>query len=227
MLFVIIEDSDETSVQFERTDMAAGDLPELWLLSRIEGEPDTAALAAAVQQTWSWPGAAAALEACRVSETLVLHTMSPSLDGRRRLDLFTRLLDAVLDRVDARALHWVAAQQVTSPEQFRSRLPQAGPPLAGAVNVRYFQVGGADDTILMDTVGMQAIGLPDLQRVASGTDPEELGRRLHYYVRYMWDNGDVFKDGDTVDGAGGASWRCERAPAHAPPERSIISFLDA
>ena len=63
--------------------------------------------------------------------------------------------------------------------------PQVG------LNVRLFRVeGGAQGDMLMDTRGLAALGLPDLQMHFRGLNPGRVAGLLFNYGRYIYENGD-------------------------------------
>src|SRR5258706_439837 len=103
--------------------------------------------------------------AAATSAVLVTDFMSGGLEYHERLDLFQRALLGVLSVVPCLAVHWQPSQQVIDPSAYRaaSEKPPADLFFAGALNVRLFNIENSPGDFVMDTLGLAALGLPDLQ----------------------------------------------------------------
>jgi hypothetical protein len=104
------------------------------------------------------------------------------------------------------------------------------PPLDVYSNVRLFNVD--EGWLLMDTVGNGQLGspsLPDLECCMRGDKKYNLGH-IDMFLRnttfYVLQRGEVFHDGDTVDGPGNVRWRAwnRRKGLISPPRRTIRFF---
>ena len=73
------------------------------------------------------------------------------------------------------------------------------------MNVRLFRVEGSASDVVMDTLGLQVFGLPDLQCHCHGIELPRLATYLRNAANYVFERGDVIRDGDTIEGhrAGG------------------------
>jgi hypothetical protein len=76
----------------------------------------------------------------------------------------------------------------------------------------------------MDTLGLAALGLPDLQCHFHGLEVNEVAGLLYNTAWYVFENGDVIEDGQTVDGVDGHRWRCQHEVALVPPEREVLDI---
>ena len=75
----------------------------------------------------------------------------------QRLEVFRATVLAASRLTGPAAAWWPTAGQLLPP-------PSPGaPPLMGLVNVRLFRVEGSASDVVMDTLGLQVFGLPDLQ----------------------------------------------------------------
>jgi hypothetical protein len=100
-------------------------------------------------------------------------------------------------------------------------------PVYPAVNVRLFQVQGRQEgEVLMDTIGLAALGLPDLQCHFVGLDPQQVANTLYGAAYYVYENGDVIEDGETIQGAGEGvvRWRCRHEDALMDPARVVLDI---
>ena len=77
----------------------------------------------------------------------------------------------------------------------------------------------------MDTLGLAALGLPDLQCHFHGLDCNDVARLLHNLGLYVFENGDIIEDGHTIDGPKpGDKWRCQHEMALVKPERMVLDI---
>lgn len=98
------------------------------------------------------------------------------------------------------------------------------------VNVRLFNIQGSDDKV-MDTLGMQAIGLPDVQLHFSGIEPNLLTNYLYNVASYLYDNNVPIKSGETIDGIDShgnivqdIQWICQYERALIQPARGVLNI---
>ena len=186
---------------------------------------------AALGQTWEFAGARDAVAACSAS-VLVTDVMTSSLEYRARLDLFQDFLRGVLEAVPCAAIHWQPSGRIVDPAAWL-RDYDAGQPsqrfFAGAVNVRLFNIqngaGATTGELVMDTLGLAALGLVDLQCHFQGLDPGAVARVLYNTAWYVFCNGDVVADGHTLEGVRrGSKWQCQHEKALVGPERVVLDM---
>jgi hypothetical protein len=179
----------------------------------------------AVSQTWDWPEAPSAM--ARVRDALELTLTPGDLDRRAVLARMQAAVEATLKQVDAVALHWVAAERLVPVGSFRDAMAHGGAPADHALNVRLFRVGdGRSGEGLMDTRGLAAFGLPDLECHFVGLELGDVGRLLMAYAEYVFENGDVLHDDAMVRGVRSHDeWECKRGRAKALPDRDVVAFI--
>jgi hypothetical protein len=153
-------------------------------------------------------------ERCPTSIVIELRVQRP-INYASMLLAFLATLDAVLaslpdeDRIGA-VLHWIPAKQLLTIERYRALRIDHGP-CGPAINVRIANATGKPGELLADTVGLDELGLPDLQLVFSGHDPAEIALRLRLMVRSMF-------VGDRLD----CGWIEETS--FVPPERDALTL---
>jgi hypothetical protein len=208
-----------------RTGFKTDSVPAQCVVGLSPRPVDDRFLTAALDQSWDWKEARAAVAIHRCT-VVVSDLLASGLPYQERLDLFQDVLLATLEVVPACALLWRPCGRLVEPTAYRRshRGGEAGDPLYGPLNVRMFTEG---DEVLMDTLGLSALGLPDLQSKFSGgaVDPNTVAGLLHGAARYVYGRGDVLKDGDTVPGPSEARWECRRTTALAPPARAVVEVL--
>lgn len=178
----------------------------------------------AFQQNWHWAEANEYAAACRF-EYLVSDFMSRTLDYKTRLRLFMDFLVAVTRVVSPQVVYSVAAQKLIAPDDLIDSWTNPDQrTLHGLVNVRLFNISnGSTGEILMDTVGLHLLGLPDFQIRFANLDESAVGQALWNYAYYVYEHGDIITDGSTIQGLTPKSkWKCERQIAVVAPERVVI-----
>ena len=95
--------------------------------------------------------------------------------------------------------------------------------LDGGVNVRLFNIAESSEKIV-DTTGLTAIGLCDLQCHFHDLDIDFIIRYMFNFTSYLYAQGeDIIKDGDTMDGRNAQErWRCQHEDVLVSPSRVVI-----
>ena len=124
---------------------------------------------------------------------------------------FLAVLDNVLASIDdvrPAVLHWMPARRVMPFSTYRLLRMELGP-CGPAINVRFAHVGGRH--AVADTMGLAALGLPDLQTMATGRDPAALASQLVRLARALF-------VGDKLE----CAWTEEAS--FAPPSRDVLTL---
>jgi hypothetical protein len=178
-------------------------------------------------QTWGWAEAREVVGRCGY-QILVSELMTHTLDRKVRLELFLATLCEVLAVAPPDAVFCQSADRIIEPEAIvRARLAtDLAERFAPFLNVRFFRPeGGAPDDALMDTRGLTAVGLPDLQIHFQGLEPTEVAAHLYNCGFYLFENGDVIEDGHTIQGlTPNQKWICQHEESLAPPTRAVVDF---
>jgi Domain of unknown function (DUF4261) len=177
-----------------------------------------------LQQSWSFPGAADVVGRCR-NTILVTDLMTSPLEYKERLELFQDALAGILEALPALAIHWRPTGQFVNPQRFREAREEGGSSrfFAGSLNVRFYNISNSPGDMLMDTLGLAALGLPDLQCHYRGLVPGEVAALLANTGYYIFENGAVIENGHTVEGIlAGSRWRCQHEEAMLKPSRVVL-----
>ena len=83
----------------------------------------------------------------------------------------------------------VRSNQIEGPDRF----------IRFGVNVRFFNIEGTED-MLIDTVGMSTLFLPDLQYHFHGMDPNWVVNHAYNVASYILEHDNPIQDGETIDG---------------------------
>ena len=97
------------------------------------------------------------------------------------------------------------------------------------VNVRFFNIEGTED-MLIDTVGMSTLFLPDLQYHFHGMDPNWVVNHAYNVASYILKHDNPIQDGETVDGVENGQmsreiqWKCQYEDAMIQPPRGVLDI---
>ncbi|QEH35969.1 hypothetical protein OJF2_45270 [Aquisphaera giovannonii] len=177
-------------------------------------------------QSWQFPEAREVVGLCR-HRLLLTDLMSSPLPPADRLGVFEDVLAGVLRVLPASAIHWRPTGQFIDPDAYLQGYDKGGAArfFAGALNVRFYNVQDAPGDVLMDTLGLGALGLPDLQCHYRGLEPGRVAAMLANTAYYVFERGDVIEDGHTVEGpAPGSRWRCRHEESLLKPSRVVLDI---
>jgi hypothetical protein len=177
-------------------------------------------------QSWGWKDARATVQKTTYT-ILVTYMMSSGLDYAIRLELFQKTLYSILEVTPCLAINWHLTQQIVRPEKYLDNVPEdeCYDLIFGALNVRLFNIEGEDKETLMDTLGLGALGLPDLQCHFKNLDVNSVANILYTYGDYIFKNGDVINDGETIQGLTvDDKWKCQHEISLLEPKRVVIDI---
>jgi hypothetical protein len=179
--------------------------------------------------TRDWSGAGNAVNA-HEARLVVSDLRASGLGYKNRLRIFQDVVNAVASCATPLAVRWTAAGKFVNPLKM-TRAPKPGEkrdPLAGAVNVRLVAPpAGTSARMVMDTLGLAALGLPDLEVLIRLENPQNVEPFLMSIARYVFDLGDVLPDGRVVKGPAGDRWIIRRSRASNVPAREILQLRPA
>jgi hypothetical protein len=181
---------------------------------------------AAFQQNWHWPEANQIAKNC-TQEILITDLMSRTLPYKERLNVFMDFLVAVIKVTQPNAVYSSPAQKILNPIDLISIWDTDKIQTLYAIcNVRLYNISRDTDykELLMDTVGLHAIGLPDFQIRFSAAEENEVANLLWTYAYYAYEFGDIIVDGNTLEGLkSGSKWKCEKQFSLVAPERILVN----
>lgn len=98
-----------------------------------------------------------------------------------------------------------------------------------AVNARCFFVQEGDEMVV-DTVGMGVLGLPDLQYHFGGMDPGAVAYHAYIIASFIYNNNNPIGENDSVDGLKEGEfdpeteWKCRYEEALIQPARTVVDI---
>jgi Domain of unknown function (DUF4261) len=177
-----------------------------------------------IQQPWRCQGAEQLLRGSRETR-LVTEMMARLLPPRERVSLFHGVLRAMTEVTAPDALVFKHSQQVIAPADYLAACSEDPIFRPGSLNVRFFNISNSDGDMIMDTRGLNEIGLHDLQCHFRGLDPDEVSRVLFNTAFYLFDKGPVIESGQTVAGIQPDSkWRCQFEDSLLELQREVLDI---
>jgi Domain of unknown function (DUF4261) len=170
-----------------------------------------------LSQTWTWQQAATTLAS--TTHTLQVNDlMGRLLPPQPRVCAFRAVVDAIVTQTRPVGTWWPLSQVALSCD---AAVPSA---LAGLVNVRLFKDAGHPDNLLMDTLGLHTLGLPDAQVYFRDLEVGRVAGLLLGLADYIF-SGVEIEPGHTVEGLEtDQRWRVSHEQATVGPDRLVLSL---
>lgn len=170
------------------------------------------------------------LEECRYS-MLATDILARGLPPLERADMEMDYLEALAELFPScEAFYFNRSGKLFEAEEIRSNQIE-GPDrfIRYAVNVRFFRIQGSED-MLIDTLGMDTLFLPDLQYHFHGLDPNWVVNHAYNVASYLLTSGNEIESGETVDGIKNGEmdqsiqWKCQYEDALIQPNRPVLDI---
>lgn len=177
------------------------------------------------QQNWHWKESKEIAQKCNY-EIIVSDLMTKSLDHKIRLELFMNFIVAVTNATNPQAIYFPTSQKLIEKSNLiESWTGKNKIPLQCLVNFRLFNIQNNNDgSVIMDTIGLHALGLSDFEILFKSFDENLIAQTLWNYANYMYQQGDVIEDGNTLAGLSeNSKWKCTRQVSLTTPSRIVIS----
>lgn len=206
---------------------ATGEVPVQVLVAKAgEGESNID-YEPALRQSWQFHNVRDVVAACP-SRILVTDMMASGLEIHQRITLFQAALYVIVEALRPQAIHFMRSQLFVDGDAYLANVPMSPgyDRLLGPLNVRLFNVeNGNEEAIVMDTLGLSALGLPDLQIHCRDLDVNQLAGMLYGTGHYIFENGDVIQDGNTLSGwEESQRWKCRHEAALVEPRRVVVDI---
>lgn len=134
--------------------------------------------------------------------TTVFGMLSDAMEYKEQAELFLKEIEvAVKCFPTAEAIFIPHSGKLTDVNYFKDGMKYdlAGRFIRTAVNARFFRIENSDDFVV-DTLGMFAFGLPDVQVHFHGLKPDDVVNYVYNIASYQFSENFPVKSGDTIDG---------------------------
>ncbi|MBQ5990218.1 MAG: DUF4261 domain-containing protein [Oscillospiraceae bacterium] len=157
--------------------------------------------------------------------------MMAALDTEHRTKLLMNWLEVVVDVFKDCIAVWVPSGGKLIPaDLIRSgKVEKQDRFVCYCVNARFFKIENTDE-MLVDTHGMCAVGLKDVQCHFKGLDPDNVINYIYNIAFFVMQFGDQIKNGDTIEGLNGDTidenvlWTCRYEDAMVAPMRAVLDI---
>jgi hypothetical protein len=201
-----------------------GEIPAQTAILSADQPPQLEAYRQDIQQSWRCPRAEELLSGCKATR-LVTEMMARLLPPRDRLTLFHGVLRAMIEVTSPDVLVFKHSQQVIDPADYLSALDEDPILRPGSLNVRFFHITNSAGDMIMDTRGLDDIGLHDLQCHFRDLEPRQVAEILSNTAIYILENGPVIESGQTIAGIEPKSkWRCQFETSLLEPKREVLDL---
>ncbi len=178
-----------------------GNIPaQATILLPNEHKVDYSELTTSCRQSWNWRKAEETVKKCSY-EVLITDVMSRNLDHKLRIEYFQKFASSIVSAMKPAAV-WVRNSEVIlTPSDFIKKSSQNNyQNINTFMNVRLFNIQETEDEIIMDTLGLHSLGLPDFEFRFTNCDPQKIAGLLFNYSNYIFENGVVIEHGNTIEG---------------------------
>lgn len=182
-------------------------------------------------QVWDCPNVDELLAECQY-RVFATDMLASGLEAKERADMLVKYVDALLELYPScKAVVFGPSRKFLSRESIENHPDKEVTRfMYYAVNVRYFSIQGTND-MMVDSVGMSTLFLPDLQYHFHGVDPNHVVFHaynvLNYYFR-TWYN--PIGDGETIAGLQNGEmnqdiqWKVQYEDSLIQPVREVLDI---
>lgn len=171
-----------------------------------------------VDQSWSWPDAEQHVPDC-THRILVTEVVAGGFEPKPRVESFHRVLRLLADETKPTAVRWLHNSHWRDPGEL-----EAAHPLAGPVNMRFFLVSNDEGAMVVDSLGMYQLGLPDVQVHFRDKDPNQLVELGFNVAAYLYEHGPVIQSKSQLNGPDGMKFTATWEDSLLPPLRTVIDL---
>jgi len=157
---------------------------------------------------------------------LITEMLADGMEPSDRIRLFHGVLQAFIEITQPNAIAFMHSQQIVAPLAYLDSCTKDPIERIGSLNVRFFSVSNSENKdMLMDTRGLDEIGLHDLQVHFRELDPNDVSKLLFSTALYIFENGAVVDTGQTVAGTvPDSEWGCQFEKSLVDPNREILDL---
>ncbi|MDO5558588.1 MAG: DUF4261 domain-containing protein [Oscillospiraceae bacterium] len=203
--------------------------PQLMIMGCNEFDPDTIDQLRKSQMWDCIEDRDRILSECRYQ--IFANDMMAALPALQRADLDMNFMEALAEIfVDCEAVYFENSGKLFTCEDIRNHnIPAEDRFIYFAVNVRFFNIRSTDDMVI-DTLGMNVLYLPDIQYHFHGLDPEAVVNHAYNMAVYIFKNDNPINQGDTIDALENnemstkVRWKCSYEDSLIQPSREVIDI---
>ncbi|WP_341473346.1 DUF4261 domain-containing protein [Clostridium estertheticum] len=162
---------------------------------------------------------------------IISDMMAATMEYKERCELLVGWLEVALTLFPNCTAIWVpsSGKLLTSEQVNNNKIKDEDKFIYLCVNVRFFNIQNTED-MLVDTLGLYAIGLPDLQYHFHNLKPDDIVGHAFNVASYIFTANAPVKSGETIDGLEGGKmskvvrWRCQYEKSLIQPVREVMDI---
>lgn len=174
-------------------------------------------------QFWDCPNGVELLDSCSF-QIMLSDFMAKGLPPLERADILSDWLEIALELFPTcTAVYFNKSGKLLTAMDARKN-PYSGSRrfIHGGVNARFFNIQNSENSVV-DTLGLYALGLPDMQYHFHSMDPNVVVRHAYNMAIYQFENNAPIKSGETVEGVeDGTKWKCQYEHSLIQPVRGVL-----
>lgn len=190
-----------------------------------ENKIDLSELHNSFGQSWNWKGAEETVRRC-CYEILLTDVMSRNMDYKERIEYFQKFVASIVSAMNPSAV-WVRnSEMILEPTDYLEKSSQNNyQNISAFMNVRLFNIRETENEMIMDTLGLNSLGLPDFEFRFANYSEQQIAGLLFNYGHYIFENGVVIEHGNTIEGIEeNSKWKCYFNHSQLEPKRIIIAI---
>lgn len=181
-------------------------------------------------QMWDCPDSEEILERCKYN-LMLSDFMAAGLEYKERCSLLTTWLETALELFPECVAVWIPSswKLLTREQVLNNPIEGDNRFLYFGLNTRFFNVQDSGD-MFIDTLGLYAIGLPDLQYHFHDLNPNAIVNHAYNVAAYVFDEKAPVKSGETIEGFSeqkndqNIQWPCQYEMSLLQPEREVMDI---
>jgi hypothetical protein len=212
---------NEYMIEYEDTEV-----PAQLAIMITDKKPELENLKLTIAQSWAFSNAEDTVKKAKYS-VLVTDIMAAGLEYYSRIDLFQKSLYSLVEQLPCIGINWLASQQIVSPKLYLENRPWEDKynVLFGALNVRLFKVAEDGNKYIMDTLGLSALGLHDLECTFENIDTNEMANYLYENAEFIFQEGNLLNpNGNILAIDKKTNWGFEEEMSLVEPKRYVFKI---
>lgn len=181
-------------------------------------------------QVWDCPNVDELLAECQY-RVFATDMLASGLAAKERADMLVKYVDALLELYPScKAVVFGLSRKFLSRETIENHPDKDVTRfIYYAVNVRYFSIQGTDD-MMVDSLGMSTLFLPDLQYHFHGMNPDDVVIHAYNVLYYIFEHDNPIGDGETIAGlengdmSSDIQWKVQYEDSLIQPVREVLDI---
>lgn len=181
-------------------------------------------------QLWDCQNGSEILESCKY-HVIATDIIAAGLYYKDRAEMLVHYIEALAELYPScKAFVFETSKKMIARESILNcSVPYENRFIYYAVNVRFFKIQGTDD-MLIDSIGMSTLFMPDLQYHFHGMKPDAVVNHAYNLLSYIYENENPIKSNDHIDGLDGnvmsrdIQWNLRYEDSLIQPIREVIDI---